>query len=464
MDHAPLMLGVSGLRGLIGKTLTPDVATRYGAAYGQWLRNHRRPGLPSDAAPLVVIGRDSRPSGPMIESAVVAGLVATGCRVVQLGIATTPGTAVMVDHHQADGGVIITASHNPLPWNGIKALTYEGSAPPADQAAELIDLYHKASPRYAAVEDLQPPTPDDTAAEVHLGRILRHIDVKAVRARKLRVVLDSVHGAGGPSTARLLAELGVELIHHGAEPTGLFQHPPEPTRDNLVSLSKAVLDHKAHLGLAQDPDADRLAVVDEKGAYIGEEYTLALCALHMLNRLGRPQGATSAANLSTSRMIDDVFAQVGGTVYRTPVGEANVAATMRQKHCVIGGEGNGGVIWPDIVQVRDSLAGAALLLEMLAQQNKPLSAIASTLPAYAIVKDKVDTQPGMAQKIKAALAEQFKSQKLDLQDGIRIDWPDRWVHVRPSNTEPIIRLIAEAKEPKAAEALIAQVRAHMATL
>ncbi len=447
------MLSISGLRGLIGQSLTPDVAARYGAAFGSFLREST-----GRANPLVVIGRDSRPSGQMVEMAAAAGLISVGCRVTTIGIATTPTTAVMVEHLKADGGMVVTASHNPIIWNGLKSLRHDGVSPPPEQAKQIIDRFQSNRVDYVPVEQFQPAMHDEGAGRVHIDRILPHIDVAAIRRLNIKVVLDSVHGAGGPDTAALLRELGAEVVHLYGEPTGQFPHTPEPTAENLTGLAAAVREHKADIGFAQDPDADRLAIVDEKGRYIGEEYTLALCAMHVLGRTPGAKGPV-AANLSTSRMIDDVAAKFGVAVHRTPVGEANVANTMRATGCVFGGEGNGGVIWPVVTYVRDSLSGIALMLEMLAHTGKTTSELVAQIPAYTIVKDKLPIEPGMAAKATEKLQETFADQKIDLQDGIRIDTEKGWLHLRPSNTEPIIRIIAEAPDEKTARDLIAQARA-----
>jgi phosphomannomutase len=458
-DQAPLMLSVSGLRGIVGSSLTPAVATRYAAAIGQWIKEQS----PDHALPLVVLGRDSRPSGAMFSDAIASGLVTAGCRVTQLGIVSTPSVAVMIDQLNAQGGVVVTASHNPIEWNGIKTISGQGSAPPADQAQRIIDLFKAdtdtSSKQIDAGQQTDAIKTDHTTNDVHTGRILALIDQPAIAKRKFKVVLDSVNGAGGPATAQLLAPLGVELIHLNAESTGLFPHPPEPTAENLQSLCDAVKEHDADLGLAQDPDADRLAVVDDKGRYIGEEYTLALAALHMLaNRSQEPNTQrVLVANLSTSRMINDVAAAHNATVERTPVGEANVVAVMRQTNAMLGGEGNGGIIWPTICYVRDSMVGAAFMLELLAQSDRKLSEIVDQLPSYAMIKHKVAIDGDTMEQLAPALAKHFHAQVIDTQDGIRVDWPDRWLHVRPSNTEPILRIIAEAPSQQDARDLINQV-------
>lgn len=457
VNDAPLMLTISGLRGLVGQSLTPQVASRYSAAFGQWLKKHKPD--PTRQPTHVVIGRDSRPSGQMIELAAASGLIGVGCRVTCLGIVTTPSVAVMVEHLKADGGMVITASHNPIVWNGMKALRHDGVAPPPQQAQQIIQIFHDNTVGYAPVDQLLPLENNGETHQVHVQRVLAQVDVEAIRERKLKVVLDSVHGAGGPAGAKLLRELGVELVHLYAEPTGRFPHTPEPLRENLGVLCESVRVHGADIGFAQDPDADRLAVADEQGRYIGEEYTLALCCLHALrDRRDRPAQPVVAANLSTSRMIDDIVAQYGGRVVRSPVGEANVADAMRANRCVLGGEGNGGIIWPKVIYVRDSLAGMALLLEMLATSDQPLSGIVNSIPRYAIIKDKVRITPEIAGGYATNLRKHFSQQRIDLQDGVRVDWSDRWIHVRPSNTEPILRMIAEAADAAVAQSMIEDVR------
>jgi len=454
VNDAPLMLTVSGLRGVVGQSLTPVVATRYAGAYGQWLQAQNN----TSHAPHFVLGRDSRASGQMFEMAAIAGLLSVGCQVTSLGIVTTPGVGVMVNHLKADGGMVITASHNPGMWNGIKLLRHDGSAPPADQANEIISRFKSNHTDFVSVDQLASVQQNTHTHTVHINRILDHVDAKVIRRRKLKVVLDSVNGAGGPVTGILLRQLGVELVHLNAQPNGQFTHPPEPTKANLTSLCQVVKDHGADIGFAQDPDADRLAIVDESGHYIGEEYTLALVGFHLLSGQGHASSATVATNLSTSRMIDDVAASTGSCVVRTPVGEANVVAAIQEHQAILGGEGNGGVIFPKVVAIRDSLVGIAMVLEMLAQHGEPLSQITKQIPHYVMIKEKVDAQPEVVNHYAAKLEGHFADQDIDRRDGVRIDWPDRWVHVRPSNTEPILRIIAEATDTPIAQDLIGQVR------
>ncbi len=459
------MLGVSGLRGRVGQSLTPMVAAQYAAAFGRWLKD--QPSEPSTPEPWrVVIGRDSRPSGQMLERAAAAGLISVGCRVTHLGIATTPGVALMTRQLGACGGMVITASHNPIQWNGLKLITRDGMAPPPDQVEQIIKTFETDTAQAVDLHQPQDVEHDDSTAETHVRRILDHIDGDAIRKRKLHIVLDSVHGAGGPSTAMLLGNLGVEVKHLFAEPTGQFPHPPEPTQQHLTQLCAAVCDHDADLGFAQDPDADRLAIVDETGAYMGEEYTLALCSLHLLTRadggIGGPRAVVT--NLSTSRMIDDIASTHGAEVIRTPVGEANVAAKMRRHDAIIGGEGNGGVIFANVGFVRDSLAGIGLILEMIAKRDQSVLRLAIDIPSYTIIKEKVafdgtvSAEALATDRIASMIRAQFPDQKIDTQDGVRVDFPDRWAHVRPSNTEPILRIIAEAKNEPDAREMIGCVR------
>lgn len=439
-----LIISVSGIRGTIGEGLTPQIACDFGSAFGTFLGGGR-----------VVVGRDSRPSGPMIRDGVIAGLTGCGCDAVDLGIVSTPGAAMMVRQLDAAGGIVITASHNPPAWNGIKFLSSQGWAFPPDRAAEIRQIYESKSFAFRDALAVGGSVEQPGTHEQHIKVVKNCIDVEAIRARGFKVVLDSVNGAGGPGGSRLLRDLGCELIHINAEPTGLFAHTPEPTAENLVGLCDAVREHDADIGFAQDPDADRLAMVDEEGTYIGEEYTLALTARHVLSITPGP----CAANLSTSRMIDEVAKQAGGqTVYRTPVGEAHVARAVLENGCVIGGEGNGGVIDPRVVPVRDSFAGMGLMLDMLAATGSRLSELVLTVPRYEMVKTKFPCDSAKIAAVLDAVRERFADEPTNDADGIRIDWPEGWVHVRGSNTEPIMRIISEATDRSTAEELADRIR------
>jgi len=440
-----LMMGVSGVRGLIGETMTPELACELGCAFGTSLDGG-----------VVVVGSDSRPSGEMVKHAYVGGVLSTGCGVVDLGVVTTPGTAMMVRRLDAAGGTVITASHNPIEWNGIKFLTPQGLAPPPPDAGALYERWRNRTFTRAKVEDLGKLAHDTSTHDHHVGAVLEVVDVKRIASKRFKVVLDSVNGAGGAGGRRLLEALGCEVVHINGEPTGRFAHRPEPLAENLTHLCDAVSDHAAAIGFAQDPDGDRLAIVDERGRYIGEEYTLALTARQVFATRPGP----AAANLSTSRMIDDLAAAAGEAciVHRSPVGEANVVETMNAHDCVIGGEGNGGVIDPRVVPVRDSFGSMALVLELLTDASKPLSEIVDEIPRYAMVKEKLEVDRERIDRVLVAVREQFAGERINDADGIRIDWDAGWVHVRPSNTEPIMRIIAEGRDTDAARELIGRIR------
>jgi phosphomannomutase len=449
-----LMIGVSGMRGTIGGTLTPTVVTRMAGAFAAWLTQTAKP--QSGNHHRVVFGRDSRPSGLWVRDCAVAAMVASGIEVIDLDIVTTPGVAMMVRHLAADAGIVCTASHNPIQWNGLKFLNGNGIAPPKPDADRIIQFYNDQKTACARVENLIPPKRNSETHAFHIKRVLAHVDVLGISTKRFKVVLDSVNGAGCVATATMLSKLGVELVHMYGTPDGQFPHEPEPTEQNLVALAAEVKRQRAACGFAQDPDADRLAIIDETGRYIGEEYSLALCAKWLLGK--RP--GVAVTNLSTSRMLDDVAAQTNSRVIRTPVGEANVVETMIRENAIIGGEGNGGVIDPRIVSGRDSLVGMAYVLQLMSAAGKPLSQIVAEIPKYEIVKTKFECKREDADRAVEALKMEFAAEKVDTQDGIRIDWDkDRtWVHARPSNTEPIMRIIAEAPDRAGAEEKIAKVQ------
>ncbi|MGI9014564.1 MAG: phosphoglucosamine mutase [Phycisphaerales bacterium] len=477
MDNsAPLMLSVSGARGIVGKSMTPQVTACFAYAFGQ----HICRGAPGVDRPLICLGRDSRPSGQTLLDAAATGLHAAGCNAVDLGIVATPTTGVMIQHLSAQGGMEITASHNPSQWNGLKCLDGSGAAPPALEAATIIESYRAvidaghfddlSNSAEAAAQD-HTRKRNDNATDVHIRRVLALVNVEAIAAAKFTVALDSINGAGSRGGKLLLDALGVHVHHLNAEPDGNFAHTPEPIAENLTTLCDTVRRAgDCACGFAQDPDADRLAIVDEHGVYIGEEYTLALCALRALERCQQQAtddqpGPVLATNLSTSRMIDDIAARFpGARVLRTAVGEANVVHALREhgKAALMGGEGNGGVIVPNVCWVRDSLISMALVLDLLAARGaaQPLSAIVQhDIPRYTVLKRKFDLAaiggrdalPHMFAAIKAqpGIKHCYDS------DGVRLDFENGWVHLRPSNTEPIVRLIAEAQNDEAARSLIA---------
>ncbi len=450
--NAPLMLSVSGARGIVGRTMTPIMAAEFAAAFGSHIRStiHGRPKL--------VVGRDGRVGGESLALAVRGSLAATGCDVVDLGITMTPTVGVMIGQLGAAGGMCITASHNPIEWNGLKCLDSQGLAPPKDVAEAIIARFHEKRFDFEIATNIGSMTADDTSNETHIAKVLACVEVDAIRRRQFHVVLDSVNASGcGPGSA-MLKRLGCTVKHIHGEPTGIFGHVPEPIEANLGDLIAATrATPGCAAGFAQDPDADRLAIVDENGRYIGEEYTLVLAALRMLQRHGT-SGATLATNLSTSRMIDDVAKDFSATVLRTAVGEANVVASLKPSKGLMGGEGNGGVILPQVCWVRDSLSAMALILDLLAHDPRPLSAIVDGLPRYAMLKTKLDLGSigGLAAVGPALRKAQtaFAGERISDVDGVRIDFADGWVHLRASNTEPIVRIIAEGPTHARAQELV----------
>lgn len=469
-DGAPLMLSVSGARGIVGRTMTPDVAAAYAAAFGSFLCA-RAPAKGGAAArrPRVVLGRDGRISGEPLALAASGGLLAAGCDVTDIGVAMTPTVGVMIGALGADGGMAITASHNPIEWNGLKCLDGSGLAPPPAEAREIVQRFKERRLDWAPPLGTGRLDRSDAAAGTHVERVLAQVDVAAIRARGFTVVLDSVNASGCVPGRMLLEALGCRVTHLFGECTGVFGHTPEPLEANLTELAAGVARTPgAVVGFAQDPDADRLALVDERGRYVGEEYTLVLAALRMLQRTG---GGTMAANLSTSRMVDDLAARFPGSrVLRTAVGEAHVVGALRSERGILGGEGNGGVIFPPVCWVRDSLSAMALVLELLAVEGRPLSAIVADLPRYAMVKHKLELASvgGMAavepvlERVRAFYGA-MEGARVSAVDGIRVDLAEGWVHVRASNTEPILRIIAEGATPDAAQALV-RACAHAAGL
>lgn len=469
---APLMLSVSGCRGIVGQSLTADVAARFAGAFAGILAQ-RQPG------PTVVLGRDGRAGCEMVHHAAIAGLIGAGANVVDLGVAMTPTVAIMTDKHKAAGGMVLTASHNPQEWNGLKCLLGEGRnpagsaacAPPARLAAQIIDRFNSGAIGAAAWSAIGRVEHDGAGSVTHADRVLDaiaesfEIDPGEI-GRETTVVLDSVNASGAEGGMTLLERLGCEeIMHIGGQSTGLFPHPPEPIKANLQALCESVREIDAAVGFAQDPDADRLAIVDEKGEYIGEEYTLALGAMAVLEAAKRhgpeSRGAVLATNLSTSRMLDDVAARYGARVIRTAVGEANVVEAMKNKSALVGGEGNGGVIWPRITFVRDSLSAMALVLALIEITGKTVSQLVADIPSYAIVKDKIELKDrDRAEPALEKVAAAFKAHRIDRQDGVWIglDTQRAWLHVRASNTEPIMRFIAEAPDEGSAQKLIAQAR------
>jgi phosphomannomutase len=442
-----LKISISGVRGVVGQSLTPRLLTRFAQAFG----THTGSGT-------IVIGRDPRTSGEMVKHAVVAGLLSTGSRVVDIGMCPVPTVQLQVKHRRAQGGIAITASHNPAEWNALKFIGPSGLFLDAGQARELLDIYHQS--QYTKVGGAEIRTVEEVAGatDLHVKSILDALG-PLPRSRKLRVALDSCNGAGSLVGPKLIQALGAEVIPLNVTPDGSFPRPAEPVPENLGDLCRAVKEYQADIGFAQDMDADRLAIVSDQGIPIGEDYTLALATLYVL---GREPGPV-VANLSTTSAVMDVAERFGCPVFLTKIGEVNVTDAMRQQNAVIGGEGNGGVIYPRINFARDSLVGMALVLHLLAETGKSVTELLDTIPRYTIVKEKVSCGSQRIPVVLRTLRQEFAEFPLDTRDGVKVTTPEGWFLVRGSNTEPIIRVVAEAKSESSAREMINRVLAILET-
>lgn len=436
--ESTLIVSVSGIRGIVGDGLTVEAATAFAAALGA----HAHGGV-------MVLSRDGRPSGDVLRHAILAGLLASGCAVSDLGVAATPTCGLAVRRLTAAGGVQITASHNPAPWNGLKLFGPDGMVLSAVEGKRVQALFEAGTRRWAAWNKLGKVSDCRHAEDWHLERVLELVDGPPIHAAHFRVFLDANGGAGGPLGRRLLESLGCLGVCHACDADGAFLHEPEPTAENLRDICPLVKQNGAHVGFVLDPDSDRLALIDEHGRYIGEELTLALAALQRL----RQQRGPVVINMSTSRVIEDICRRFDCPCERSAVGEANVAEKMREIGAVLGGEGNGGVIDPRVGFVRDPFIGIGLVLNLMADTGRPLSALADELPHYTIVKEKFSVDSERLPRLFAALLARWPEARANQLDGLRLDWPDQWVHVRPSNTEPIVRVIAEAPRAEEASAL-----------
>lgn len=436
-----LMVSVSGIRGVVGEGLCPEVAVSFAQAFGTYCRGGK-----------IVLGRDSRVSGDMMHHAVISGLLAVGCEIIDIGVVPTPTTQLATEKLQADGGLMITASHNPVMWNGIKLLAADGLFLDAEQGAEVIRIREEGKYAFQGWQELGSLKSHVHAIQDHLHEVLSLplIHLEQIRARKLKIVADCINGAGAEIVPRLLEELGCDLVVLNGTPDGNFARTPEPVPENLGAVCDTVRQYDADLAVVVDPDADRLALVTGDGEPLGEEYTLALAADFLLQRRQGPV----VVNVSTSRVIDDIAAKHGCEVVRTKVGEINVAQRMREIGAVIGGEGNGGVILPEVHLGRDAMVGIALILQHLAESHRTLREAWESLPRYHMVKEKIDLPADSdPHELVASLQEKYKSENLDLIDGLKINRASSWVQVRPSNTEPVLRVMAEAPTADEASAL-----------
>ena len=445
-----LIKSISGIRGTLGgipsENLTPLDIVRFTSAYAQWLQ-HENKGLLT-----VVTGRDARISGSMVHSLVNQTLVGMGVNVIDLGLSTTPTVAVAVPLEQAQGGIILTASHNPKQWNALKLLNGDGEFINSDAGATILEFAKEEAFQYAAVENLGMIQIKDDYIDRHIDAVLALERVNATEIKKsdFTIVVDGVNSSGGIAIPKLLDKLQLTSVKIHCTPNGMFPHNPEPLKEHLGDLCQAVIDQKADLGIAVDPDVDRLVFVDEKGELFGEEYTLVACADYLLSKESGP----TVSNLSSTRALADLTNILGGTYTASAVGELNVVTEMKRVRALIGGEGNGGVIYPALHYGRDALVGVALFLSLLVERKVKVSELRSSYPSYFMSKKKITLQKGMdVDALLERISEAYKNEKISTLDGVKIDFKDAWVHLRKSNTEPIIRVYTEAKSESDASSL-----------
>lgn len=445
-----LMISPSGIRGIVGQSLTPELAMRVGASYGSLI----------GAGP-VVLGGDSRPSFTAVSSAVMAGLLSVGTSVITIGVVPTPTVQQAIRKHQAAGGLVITASHNPAVWNGIKLMNDTGSFLSDSQYQSFLSLYEGQAFSYKPWNEQGVVTHDSNALEDHIDLILERIDTTAIKEATLHVLVDPNNGAGAVADQILLDKLGVRYTLINQAPNGMFAHDPEPVERNVGQIKEALAAGNYDIGFVQDADADRLVILDENGRFIGEDYSLALCMDYVLqyDTVSEPGSQQAVVvNLSTSKVISDLAAQHQATVYQTKIGEPHVTAQLKAQQAVVGGEGNGGVIYPKIGWGRDSLVGIVLALCYLARSKKRVSEIVSTYPQYVMQREKVAVEkradvPVFLEKV----AQLFAAETISRDDGVKVMLATGWVHVRPSNTEPIVRVFVEEQSAAAAQALVEKV-------
>jgi phosphomannomutase len=456
-----LIKSISGIRGTIGgkvgDNLTPIDAVKFAAAYGVWLKQQRK-----KENYKVVVGRDARISGEMIQKLVMNTLVGLGIHVVDLGLSTTPTVEIAVPMEHADGGIILTASHNPKQWNALKLLNEKGEFLDDVEGAKILEIAESDNMIFADVDSLGKITKNKAYIDLHIIEVLDLplVTVKPIEEAKFKVVVDGVNSTGGIAIPLLLERLGVDVIKLYCEPNGQFPHNPEPLKEHLTDLSARVVKERADFGIVVDPDVDRLAFVDENGAMFGEEYTLVACADYVLSRTP----GNTVSNMSSTRALRDITEKHGGTYEASAVGEVNVVKLMKKNKVVIGGEGNGGIIYPESHYGRDALVGVALFLSLLADKNMKVSELRKTYPNYFMSKKKIELTPDLdVDGILKAMEKRYQNEQLTTIDGIKIDFSESWVHLRKSNTEPIIRIYTEAKSQVEADTLadkfISEIRA-----
>ena len=437
---AALMVSISGIRGVVGESLTPAVVDKYISAFARYLDGGK-----------VVLGRDSRVSGPFLSDLVRGVLVASGCQVIDIGIVPTPTVQLEVEHHRAAGGIAITASHNPIQWNGLKFMGSDGRFLSPAEAEKVFAMADRGDTGFKSWDQLGEVIRDDGAIDRHIERVkkISYLNVDALRKRRFKVVVDTVNGAGGLIIPKLLEQLGCEVVAINQQPTGRFAHTPEPLPENLTQLCEKVKEIGADVGFAVDPDVDRCAIVDNTGRPIGEEYTLVIATkLVFGKKMGR-----MVVNMSTSRASEDIVKYYNGMFVRSKVGEINVAEKMKEIDAILGGEGNGGVILPEVHLGRDAPVAVALTLQALLEFGGTLADLHASLPQYVMIKQKVNIEGMDPDRVLQTMAEKYKDQPMDLLDGVKIDFENSWVHMRKSNTEPIVRVISEAPTEEEARAL-----------
>ena len=451
-----LIKSISGIRGTIGgvhgDNLTPIDAVNFGCAYGQWLINKN-----PNSKHKVIIGRDARISGEMIQNLVQFSLISMGIDIVDLGLSTTPTVELMVKKHNADGGIIITASHNPTQWNALKLLNEKGEFLNSHEGKLILDFSENKNFTFSQVEDLGTLTKENQSMNQHIDSVLNLnlVNAEKIKAKKLKIVVDAVNSTGGIIVPEFLNKLDIEVIKLYCEPNGNFPHNPEPLKKNLKDLSDKVIETGADMGIAVDPDVDRLVFMCENGELFGEENTLVACSDYVLSKTP----GNTVSNLSSSRALNDITLKYNQTHYYSAVGEVNVIEKMKEVNAIIGGEGNGGVIYPESHYGRDAIVGIGLFLSLYCERDLTASNLLNTYPKYYMVKEKINLSSSInVDKIFNQIAEKYKNEKIDLVDGVRIDFIDSWVQLRKSNTEPIIRIYSEAKSEEKSNNLISEIK------
>ena len=451
-----LIKSISGIRGTIGgvhgDNLTPIDAVNFGCAYGQWLINKN-----PNSKHKVIIGRDARTSGEMIQNLVQFSLISMGIDIVDLGLSTTPTVELMVKKHNADGGIIITASHNPTQWNALKLLNENGEFLNSHEGKLIVDFSENKNFTFSQVEDLGTLTKENQSMNQHIDSVLNLnlVNAEKIKAKKLKIVVDAVNSTGGIIVPDFLNKLDIEVIKLYCQPNGNFPHNPEPLKNNLKDLSNKVIETGADMGIAVDPDVDRLVFMCENGELFGEENTLVACSDYVLSKTP----GNTVSNLSSSRALNDITLKYNQTHYYSAVGEVNVIEKMKEVNAIIGGEGNGGVIYPESHYGRDAIVGIGLFLSLYCERDLTASNLLNTYPKYYMVKEKINLSSSInVDKILNQIAEKYKKEKIDLVDGVRIDFIDSWVQLRKSNTEPIIRIYSEAKSEEKSNNLISEIK------